>query len=1390
METNTNGIAIIGMSGRFPGAENLDQYWQNLLAGVESISFFSDDELAASGLDVAAARKDPGCVAARGFVKDPEWFDAAFFHISDREAEVIDPQQRLFLEATWAALESAGYDPLETKGYVGVYAGKSGSTYYLNNIFPRPELAGMFSNLGIASGDKDYLATRVAYKLNLRGPVMSVQTACSTSMVSVCLASQALLCYQCDMAVAGGVSITFPQKRTYVSDGGMLSTDGHCRPFDAQATGTNFSDGLGVVVLKRLAEALEDGDHIYAVIKGFALNNDGSAKVGFAAPSVDGQAEVIALALAQAGIEPDTISYVETHGTATPLGDPIEIAGLTKAFRAGTSKKGFCAIGSVKGNLGHLDAAAGAASLIKAALALKHRVLPPSINFVAPNPKIDFADSPFMVNAKLTEWEAGTTPRRAGVSNFGVGGTNAHVVLEEAPPVQPSKPARDWQLLLISARTSSALDAATAKLCEHLKANPDLNLADVAWTLQTRRHTFDHRRMLVCRNQADAVDALGEGTPKRLLSEEVKVRNRSIVFMFPGQGAQYVNMGGELYRSERIFKETVDRCAQILAPQLGLDLREVLFPASGTEKAAEELLIQTRITQPALFVIEYALAALWMSWGIKPRAMIGHSVGEYVAACLSGVFTLEEALGIVAGRARLVQAQPGGAMLAVRMPEQELAPLLNGSLSIAAINSPKLSVASGPFEAIAELEAQLKAKGVASRRLQTSHAFHSAMMDPVLEPLAALLRTVQFRKPSIPYLSNVSGTWVTEDEATDPGYWVRHVREAVRFADGAGELLKDPQTFLLEVGPGQTLCSLVSQHSARTANHLVVPSLSSAGEEMPALLAALGKVWLAGAAVDWAGVYKHERRLHVMLPTYPFERKRYWIEPVSRQTASLPAQATEAAASAISAGAAPGLIESPADPAPGTSDESGSPRTDESRKTRILAMLTTEFQALSSADLSKVGPDATFMDMGLDSLYLLQAVQSVEKRFGIRIPFHQLIQDLNTLNELAEYLDRTLPPDISPGAAPESVVQAAAPPLPVAGNPALEAIQAQLEALTRQMELLRQAPAADRGASPVREETPSHEAATPSQDEKSQQQILVQMREGNPAYPAFFGAPGPDATALGMRPLAAALHPDIPFYCIQHKGLDGSTPFASIEEEARACIEEMRKVQPHGPYGLGGFCFGGVLSFEIARRLEQMGEAVYALLLIDSFNPAYIRSQVTGNKMSRLTRYFFRRVGLHARRMRALRPVEFARYVRGRIKAMYVHYRRSVEQAERIKRNRLPANPTAAENAPNAASSFDEILENMRQFGSITLSRYTPLPYDGDAVAFRTADRTHDPYDDHFLGWRSLVRGTLQVLEIDCTHDEMTRDPAVRIIAERINLKFRDAVAASINESLNHISAG
>ena len=995
MDTNSQGIAIIGMSGRFPGARNVDEFWRNLVAGVESISFFTDEELAAAGLDVAGLRKDPGCVAARGIVAEAEWFDAAFFNISAREAEVTDPQQRLFLEASWEALENAGYDPARVSGYVGVYAGMSNNTYYLNNLHSHPDLIRLVGKMAVMFGnEKDHLATRVAYKLNLKGPALSLNTACSTSLVAVAQACQALLCYQCDLALAGGVSVSFPQKRAiyYQEEGGMLSPDGHTRPFDAQAAGTSFSDGLGIVVLKRLAQALNDGDQIYAVIKGFGLNNDGSAKVGFTAPSVTGQAEVIALAVAQAGVEPATISYVEAHGTATPMGDPIEIAGLTQAFRAGTAKKNFCAIGSVKGNIGHLDAAAGVAGLIKTALALKHKVLPPSLHFTQPNPNIDFANSPFFVNAKLTGWKAGPLPRRAGVSAFGFGGTNAHVILEEAPEVEVTRGFRPCQLILLSAKTQTALDAATANLAAHFKANPDVDLADAAFTLQEGRQVFEHRRMLVCRDMDDAIHALGTRDPKRVVTRHGEVENPPIVFMFPGQGAQYVNMGVDLYRTEAVFKEKIDLCAEILLPTLGLDLRQVLYPAVGQAKAAEELLTQTRITQPALFAVEFALANLWMSWGIKPAALIGHSIGEYVAACLAGVFTVEDALALVVQRGRLMQNLPPGSMLAVPMPEHELQKILSPKLSLAAVNAPSLCVVSGPQPEVGAFQAVLGKSGTTGTVLHTSHAFHSAMMDPILRPFGESVSKMNRGQPKIPFLSNLTGTWISAADARDPQYWTKHLRHTVRFADGIKELLKNRASVLLEVGPGTTSGSLAKQQSDQANQRAILTSLRHPRDPQPDvafLLSALGRLWLHGVKVDWSGFRNPERRRRVSLPTYPFQRERYWIEGQGRshtealpETRNVPVMEPEIDRSLTTRHLRPDLEVSYMSPRNETE--------------RVLVGIWQEILGIEG-----VGIHDNFFELGGNSLLGTQVVSRLHKSFGVE-PGLRIIYDAPTVAAMAE----------------------------------------------------------------------------------------------------------------------------------------------------------------------------------------------------------------------------------------------------------------------------------------------------------------------------------------------------------------------------------------------------
>jgi phthiocerol/phenolphthiocerol synthesis type-I polyketide synthase E len=881
-------IAIIGLAGRFPGAKNIDEFWQNLQAGKESISFFSDSELEAAGIETEIL-KNPQYIKAGGILEDIDLFDAAFFGFNPREAEIMDPQHRLFLECTWEALENAGYSENNSRA-IGVYGGSSFNTYLLNNLYPNRYFLESVGNYQILiSNDKDFLTTWVSYKLDLHGPSVAIQTACSTSLVAVHLACQGLLNGECDIALAGGVSVGVPEKEGYFyHEGGILSPDGHCRAFDAKAKGTVSGDGVGIVVLKRLTDAIADGDTIHAVIKGSAINNDGSIKVGYTAPNLDGQAEVIRAAQQMAEIEPETISYIEAHGTGTALGDPIEIAALTKAFRASTQAKGFCAIGSLKTNIGHLDAASGVAGLIKTVLALKHQQLPPSLHFEQPNPKIDFANSPLYVNNKLSKWLT-TTSRRAGVSSFGIGGTNAHVILEQAPISEDSSISRPWQLLLLSAKTSSALETASANLAQHLKRNPEINLADVAYTLQVGRKAFNYRRVLVCRNLSEAINALANPAPVSTKFQESS--KQANVFLFPGQGAQYINMGLELYQVEPIFRQTIDKCSQLLLPDLGLDLRSLLYPDlhldldpdlhADSKTKNTELLNQTAIAQPALFVIEYALAQLWMEWGIHPQAMIGHSLGEYVAACLSGVFSLEDALYLIAARGRMMQALPSGSMIAVPLSEDEVNPLLNEELSIAAINSNRLCTISGQTEAIDKLEKQLRKLGVHYRRLHTSHAFHSAMVEPILDSFKNLVKKVTLNPPSIPYISNVTGTWITAAQATDPYYWAKHLRNTVRFADGLGELLQHPNQVLLEVGPGTTLSSLAKRQPNKNSEPAVLSSLPHPQDkhsDLSFLLNTLGQLWQAGTSVDWAKFYTKEQRHRLPLPTYPFERQRFWIE--------------------------------------------------------------------------------------------------------------------------------------------------------------------------------------------------------------------------------------------------------------------------------------------------------------------------------------------------------------------------------------------------------------------------------------------------------------------------------------------------------------------------------
>lgn len=892
---NLEHIAVIGMSARYPGAKNIDTFWKNLAAGKESISFFTDEELLKEGVEPELLAT-PNYVKARGVYEGTYRFDASFFGYNPREAELIDPQQRVLLECTWEALEHAGYDSDSFPGRIGLFGGE-GPTSQLFEFLKTTFVKRSFGHLAtITSNDKDYLATRIGYKLNLRGPCITVQTACSTSLVAIVVACQNLLNYQCDMALAGGVSLKLNDREGYLYDeGGITSPDGHNRTFDAAGQGTIFSQGAGMVVLKRMEDAVADHDTIHAVVRGFGLNNDGSARIGFTAPGMDGQIGVSSDAISIAGINPESIGFVECHGTATPMGDPIEITALTRSFQKYTQKKKFCAVGSVKSNIGHTDAAAGVAGFTKAVLALENKLIPASLHFEKPNPQIDFENSPFYVNSQAIDWKAGAEPRRAGINSFGVGGTNAHVILEEAPEGAASGQSRPHQLLVWSAKSSNAVGQMTERLSSHLENHPGENLADVAFTLQTGRRVLPHRRVLVCRDREDAVQALKTNAPGRLLSAIQEKQGRPLCFLFPGQGAQYAGMGKQLYETEIFFRAIVDQCADILKKHLSRDIRELLFPTEEHLAEANEQLDQTAFTQPALFIIEYSLARLLMAWGLKPEAMLGHSIGEYVAACLADVLSLEDALILVAARGRLMQDLPKGSMVGVLLPQKEVSHLLdevsellatasklmsgNGDLSLAAVNSPSTCVVSGPEPAIGQLERVLETKSVPFRPLRTSHAFHSAMMDPILDRFRALLKKVELRAPKIPYISNLTGTWISASESMSPEYWVNHLRNTVRFADGAGELLKNPASLFIEVGPGRTLSTLVAQHPSRTPDRTVVSSLPHPKTDhltdTEFLMGAVGRLWLNGAQVNWPEFYRNEDRKRIPLPTYPFQHEEY-----------------------------------------------------------------------------------------------------------------------------------------------------------------------------------------------------------------------------------------------------------------------------------------------------------------------------------------------------------------------------------------------------------------------------------------------------------------------------------------------------------------------------------
>jgi amino acid adenylation domain-containing protein len=1032
-------IAVIGMAVKFPGANSIEEFWKNLCEGKESITFFTDEQL---NEVPAELRIDPSYVKARGIIENADCFDAAFFGLNPNVAKTADPQQRVFLEVAWNALEHSGYSPDRYKKPIGVFAGMGNNTYYQHNVLSNKEIVDRIGSfLNMTWNEKDYIATRVAYEFNLTGPALSIHTGCSTSLVAITLACESLWNKSCDMALAGGAAITSPvNSGQRYEEGAIYSNDGHTRAFDKEAKGTVFSDGVGAVILKRLSDAIADGDTIYATVKGAALNNDGKLKGSFTAPSIEGQSAAITAAQAKAGIKADSISYIETHGTATPLGDPIEVEGLTKAFRYSTDKNQFCAIGSVKTNFGHLTSAAGVAGFIKTVLCLHHKTLVPNLFYNENNPAIDFKSSPFFVNTELKPWKNNNLPLRAGVSSFGVGGTNAHVILEESPVTEKGSSSRPKQLMMISAKSQAALDRNKELLQQSYSSKSLEELADLSYTLQTGRTAMPYRYFKV----VDAQEKNNESEieiSKNLFqgNAQLKATPGGIVFLFPGQGSQYVGMGKTLYNDELVYREAVDTCAAILNPLMGLDIRTILF-ADENDANASELIKQTRYTQPSLFVTGYALAKLWMSWGIKPSAMIGHSIGEFVAATLSGVFSLQDGLTLVATRGKLMQDLPGGSMMSVRLPAADIESQLPNTCSIAAINGAQLCVIAGPENDIEKIRISLEEKEIICKLLHTSHAFHSPMMDPVVKPFTEVVKKIKLNTPQIPIVSTVTTQWLTEKESCDPLYWSGHLRATVKFADAVKQLWTEQPTYvLLECGPRNTASTLARQQATQPGAQKAISSLGDSNQnnsEWNNILQAVGQLWLTGIEIDWNAFYVYEKRKHVAGPLYSFEKTSYWLTPQQQQPMMMQSYFNTQPLQQINL----------------PLQQETTMTTD--RKPHLQNELRTLLEDASGMELQHAPIDSNFIELGLDSLLLTQVALSLTRKYGVKITFRQLNEELSSIGAISEFLDQQLPADAINAAAPSSPQPQAQPIL--TAMPAANADMSMQQLMMQQLQLMQQ----------------------------------------------------------------------------------------------------------------------------------------------------------------------------------------------------------------------------------------------------------------------------------------------------------------------------------------------
>lgn len=1152
-----DGIAVVGISLRFPGADTVAAFWNNLVNKKDCITTLSVEEIRAAGIPESVISQK-NYVPRGGRISNPGLFDAAFFGFSPKDAKLLDPQQRLFLKCGWEAIESAGYNVNKLDCPVGVFGGSSFNYYLLNNLISNPELLSQYFELQtLFSSDKDFLATRLSYKFNLKGPSFTIQSACSTSLVAIHVACQSLLTYQCDMALAGGVSLAIPWWNGYlVGEADIRSPDGVCRPFDKSANGTLFGEGAGVVVLKRLEDAVNDGDMVYAVIKGTAINNDGSLKAGYTAPSVEGQTDVVTTAIETAGISAADLSYIETHGTGTPLGDPVEISALTKAFRHYTTNNNCCGIGSVKASIGHLDAAAGIASFIKTVLALHNKVLPASLNFSEPNPLCNFDTSPFYVVKDTQPWTVRENNRRiAGVSSLGVGGTNVHVILEEAPARKISPVNKAWHILPLSARSGTSLKKGASVFSEYLGSVTDESLENIAFTMQQGRQHFPFRQYIVTDSTIDGAKRFSESASFDHSELSLDIHSK-VAFMFSGQGSQYLNMGKDLYSSNKTFRTIFDTCCDKLDTLMGQDIRKILF---SDDTANSSILQKTEITQPLLVSFEIAVAKAWEEMGIVPSGLIGHSIGEYSAACLAGVLTLEETLAVVVERGKIMAACPAGKMLSISCTVDTLQPLLHdASIELALVNSPSLCVVAGDSIAIDQFQKELESKNISCRALHTSHAFHSALMEGAVEPFTNFMKTIRLRPPSIPFISNTTGTWIEQSDACDPHYWGRQIRSRIDFSGGINQLIKEDYHVFIEIGPGNTLSTFCSNtfnspdmpwknEGKKITVCTSVRHSKADGNDNAHLLSALATLWKKGLNVEWNRLYKNEKQLRVPLPLYQFDEKQYWIEPTIRLNygVGIPLENNQTAA-------------------------------DSNYRSEEIEMESniSESSELSSADIirnelaqiwktvlgiDEVDYSASFFELGGDSLSAVQMFSKIHQKTGVNL-------QLATLFE----------------------------------TPSIATLSAKIIPLL-----------------PDGYETTARQPAFGAK-EKTNLAFVVPIKSAGSGIP-FFCIHGVGGNVLHYKAFVPYLDKEQPLYGIQCRGLDGiQKPFDSVKTMAQHYVNEILQIQSEGPYLLGGGSMGGLIAFEIAQQLMKMGKNIGLLIMLDSACPYVVKKLIKSNSQKGL----------------------------------------------------------------------------------------------------------------------------------------------------------------------------